>query len=424
MGERYRIIDHIQKHHYALDEAAFYCNLCMFRCATNDQLEKHVTSYKRHALIAVSRGGAINDKRFLVRNPNPRSVVEGVDYTPATPEASLDPTSSILDIDLDDMADAPLASVSGTNGQNLVSVQMSPAMLSSLLSTRGDAMSACKGGAFQPIERFSTAPGVSQMQYDPLRPTYSGTASRDILAEAFASTIGGRPQPKKPCSAPQTSTAVVRESPLEYVPTSLPVTVTPRSVVQQHVSTPELRIPFVDSCDVAPETRTPVAPRITSSPLHTPVMDTLSAGGASPDAVNLLPQMLGDLGDDYPFSPPNERAAPKVLMDKSCQTISTGQAVAEQYAPLTAALSHIERTLESSLSKLVFAVESVARATRHNGQILESLESAGKAHTRALERLTQELREMKKKGHQEETVPQKRARLEENKENRNGGKKK
>ncbi|KAH3868559.1 hypothetical protein DPMN_031708 [Dreissena polymorpha] len=52
INERYRMFDHVQKHHFALSEAPFYCSMCLFRCSTIEALLKHVTYYRRHALMS------------------------------------------------------------------------------------------------------------------------------------------------------------------------------------------------------------------------------------------------------------------------------------------------------------------------------------------------------------------------------------
>ncbi|KAH3885430.1 hypothetical protein DPMN_009423 [Dreissena polymorpha] len=79
INERYRMVDHVQKHHFALSEAPFYCSMCLFRCSTREALVKHVTDYRRHALMSAMQGGG-DQSRFLIENPHPRVVKEGVDY--------------------------------------------------------------------------------------------------------------------------------------------------------------------------------------------------------------------------------------------------------------------------------------------------------------------------------------------------------
>ncbi|KAH3787839.1 hypothetical protein DPMN_165968 [Dreissena polymorpha] len=52
INERYRMVYHVQKHHYALSEAPFYCSMCLYRCSTREALVKLVTDYRRHALMS------------------------------------------------------------------------------------------------------------------------------------------------------------------------------------------------------------------------------------------------------------------------------------------------------------------------------------------------------------------------------------
>ena len=79
--EKYRMVDHIYKHHVALDDCPFYCTLCMFRCTTKEALQKHVTNYTKHTALA----GNNNDQtRFLRNNANPKPVSEGTDFREAT----------------------------------------------------------------------------------------------------------------------------------------------------------------------------------------------------------------------------------------------------------------------------------------------------------------------------------------------------
>ena len=46
--EKRRVEAHVYKHHIALERAPYYCKLCLFRCATQDELERHVLNFKIH----------------------------------------------------------------------------------------------------------------------------------------------------------------------------------------------------------------------------------------------------------------------------------------------------------------------------------------------------------------------------------------
>ncbi|KAH3851868.1 hypothetical protein DPMN_094355 [Dreissena polymorpha] len=77
--------DHVLKHHFPLDQAPFYCSLCLFRCSSREALNKHVTDYKRHAVFAPMQGGE-DQSRYLIENTHPKEVQEGVDYELAVHE--------------------------------------------------------------------------------------------------------------------------------------------------------------------------------------------------------------------------------------------------------------------------------------------------------------------------------------------------
>ncbi|KAH3868755.1 hypothetical protein DPMN_031907 [Dreissena polymorpha] len=56
VNKRYRMADHVQKRHFALDQAQFYYSLCMFRLSSREALNEHVTDYRRHAVMAAMQG--------------------------------------------------------------------------------------------------------------------------------------------------------------------------------------------------------------------------------------------------------------------------------------------------------------------------------------------------------------------------------
>ena len=49
INEKGMIEDHILKNHVKLDEVPYYSSLCLFRCHSLQQLNKHVTAYARHS---------------------------------------------------------------------------------------------------------------------------------------------------------------------------------------------------------------------------------------------------------------------------------------------------------------------------------------------------------------------------------------
>ncbi|KAH3710689.1 hypothetical protein DPMN_070181 [Dreissena polymorpha] len=76
------MIDHIYKHHVALDDCPFYCTLCMFRCTTKEALQKHVTNYTKHTALAGNNNdqtpiqSLFQKERTSGRRPNMRRTIE------------------------------------------------------------------------------------------------------------------------------------------------------------------------------------------------------------------------------------------------------------------------------------------------------------------------------------------------------------
>ncbi|KAH3769210.1 hypothetical protein DPMN_170462 [Dreissena polymorpha] len=48
---KYRVYNHFLKEHMSLDQAPFYCRLCLFRCFKREELDKHFSSFRRHQLV-------------------------------------------------------------------------------------------------------------------------------------------------------------------------------------------------------------------------------------------------------------------------------------------------------------------------------------------------------------------------------------
>ena len=69
VGPRYRIMDHFLRQHLSLDQAPFYCRLCLFRSYKWEDLRRHTTSFPRHKLIMREKG-LEDSEEFLVKNPN------------------------------------------------------------------------------------------------------------------------------------------------------------------------------------------------------------------------------------------------------------------------------------------------------------------------------------------------------------------
>ena len=53
---KYRVTNHILKHHLSLDDVPCYCKLCLFRCFKESELREHVKTFARHALMLKEKG--------------------------------------------------------------------------------------------------------------------------------------------------------------------------------------------------------------------------------------------------------------------------------------------------------------------------------------------------------------------------------
>ena len=286
------MVDHVQKHHFALSEAPFYCSMCLFRCSTREALVKHVTDYRRHALMSAMQGGG-DQSRFLIENPHPRVVKEGVDYEVTQQGCS--------------------------DSGDLVSVKMTPQLLASLLN-RGSNVS---GEAVVP------SPLAANLPYTPTRPEYNRcetstavTAEQDdveqfeMLQELFPTPY---PASSSPCLMPTFPA---------YQPT--PVSANTTSVLgmgfPNYVPTPVSS--SMVGCLPSFTTPAPAVP-VSISRLSTPLLDE-----------------------------------PRRLPVKTASTQTEAEPRRED-SVLATALFQIERTLESSIGKLVSAVEWNSRAIKN-----------------------------------------------------------
>lgn len=365
------------KHHLALDQAAFYCNLCMFRCTTREQLDKHVTSYKRHILMA-STLGTTDVRRCLIQNPNPKPIVEGIDYNAAVVEDQGRPMIPRLDGSLQ-----PQVSVSsGVNSQGLVTVQLPPAVLADLLSP-------VHSRTHTPTQ--PSFPHTAPLQYDPLRPSYTGTCiQEDPFQKIYATPVCSSRSESLLPSTLSTNTSAIDP-------------VTTQTVMSS--CTPSLRLPEL-STNI--QTNTPaVKPSINLSTLNTPESyhyeDPLSS-----KEEDIIQQILGtDSESQMAFSPVQQKMdSPHETLnnnnttmtsDKECQTLPFEKLVEAQYAPLTSTLAHFEKTMEVTISKVCFGMETVTRATRHLGATLETMSNSMTNISRTLDRLLEEKKKENKR---------------------------
>ncbi|KAH3872079.1 hypothetical protein DPMN_035292 [Dreissena polymorpha] len=59
----------------SLDQAPFYCRLCLFRRFKREELDKHVSSFRRHQLVLQEKN-IPDSPDFLVSNPTPYSITD------------------------------------------------------------------------------------------------------------------------------------------------------------------------------------------------------------------------------------------------------------------------------------------------------------------------------------------------------------
>ncbi|KAH3736362.1 hypothetical protein DPMN_042925 [Dreissena polymorpha] len=72
---KYRVYNHFLKEHMSLDQAPYYCRLCLFRCFKREELEKHVHSFRRHALVLQEKN-IPDSPEFLVSNQSPYLITD------------------------------------------------------------------------------------------------------------------------------------------------------------------------------------------------------------------------------------------------------------------------------------------------------------------------------------------------------------
>ena len=63
---KYRVANHILKHHLSLDDVPYYCKLCLFRCFKEGELRDHVRTFGRHALMLKEKGIQDSDEMLVI----------------------------------------------------------------------------------------------------------------------------------------------------------------------------------------------------------------------------------------------------------------------------------------------------------------------------------------------------------------------
>lgn len=351
-GERYRVIDHIQKHHLALDQVPFYCTLCMFRCSTRDALEKHVVGYKRHTLIASTTGASVNERRYLVENNNPRVLTEGMDLKLVE---SADPgLSTPLPVN------QPIVS---SNSQQLINVQVTPEMLARLL-----------GQPARPTE-----------EYDPMFPEIG-----DYI-----------PTPAKKRASDQLSTSQVSQT-AACTPVSAfrPVALPSRTVTS--------------TCAFTEPSSQPVKPG--SSTLSTPLLDEKDCDPKELGAVleDLTAQLLGpDPAMTMPLSPARLSPFKPERKEIGIQTEPAEPPRPEvpTLGALGEALTAFGDKVEAAFGRLTSMVESNARAVRVLDKSLVVMAGHMGSLAKSLDRAADEARRHYRRS-EGENQPEKRQRVE------------
>ena len=84
INEKRRVISHIYKEHVRLDEAPFYCKVCLFRCTDEESLRRHVrpevypAHHQRMADIRMQET-ILEPNQKLMRSLKPKHLEVGVD---------------------------------------------------------------------------------------------------------------------------------------------------------------------------------------------------------------------------------------------------------------------------------------------------------------------------------------------------------
>jgi hypothetical protein len=77
-GERSKVVSHFYKHHISLEEAPFYCTLCLFRTERQRELTRHVRGFIPHKQRQAAMKTYV-ESEFLKTSSKPYLVCEGRD---------------------------------------------------------------------------------------------------------------------------------------------------------------------------------------------------------------------------------------------------------------------------------------------------------------------------------------------------------
>lgn len=76
IGEKKRIESHIYKNHISLEKSPFYCKLCMFRCTEQEDLERHVLTFKAHRDRAANQPDDFDEEENLLKSDDPYYITQ------------------------------------------------------------------------------------------------------------------------------------------------------------------------------------------------------------------------------------------------------------------------------------------------------------------------------------------------------------
>ena len=128
------VLGHLYKHHVALDEAPYYCTLCMFRSLGRRELEKHVGHYAPHdqRVEAFKQSKIPYDlKESLHTSSHPRELKEGVDFEivpdtlPVAPEVSYSPRKAAQPVHAHARRSTPACAAVPAISPSVVSIPLS-----------------------------------------------------------------------------------------------------------------------------------------------------------------------------------------------------------------------------------------------------------------------------------------------------------
>ncbi|KAH3874898.1 hypothetical protein DPMN_038155 [Dreissena polymorpha] len=365
--EKYRMVDHIYKHHVALDDCPFYCTLCMFRCTTKEALQKHVTNYTKHTALA---GNNKDPTRFLRNNANPKPVSEGTDFREATQYETDHRVIMISDSLMSDHEEEE-------NNDGLVTIKVTPEILAQLSFLK------------------------KVQEYDPCNPGMGDLLSSGTHRQTSSAAVAPPQQPLGPSAIAFNSPAVEQLPQLSRPPVIIntPASTTSSMTLNARAPKSNSSTDAYRATSMAEVLHTPV--KVLSTPVAGPTLRQVSPGFHFADTLFL------DDDTAFPLSPPQTRNITEV----GVQTDDVRPSEANQ----TLLFNAIASILEAGFAKVAEAIDRNTRGMRDVDRGLTRMTSTMDRIERAVGRIAADSRP---RGRPEENVP-KRQRLLEDKENNN-----